>query len=980
MLEENNETALSPGQALNGQRVLRIPRLQLKDNIWRIGTWNVRSLYVAGKVQNLLQEISRLKVDIMGVSEVKWTSSGIYSAEKYSMYYSCGSESDYSRRHGVGVVVNSEIKKAVTNFIPLSDRVMMLQINARPIRLNIIRVYAPTADKPEEEVEDFYEEITRLLKLTKKEDINIVLGDLNAKVGSNRVADIVGPFGIGDRNERGDRLVNFCEENDLVVSNTWFQLPARRLYTWKSPQDKPGHIVRNQIDFILINKRFRNFMSRVSTYPGADIGSDHSPVIANTALRFAKTESSMGARRIDTRKLITDERVRSTYAQSINSGLISGRLRYNVESDWNTIKDSLKSGADAVIGYVSKTKKQVWMTDEILQLMELRRQQKILQNQGEYNRIHRTIRGKIRQAKEKWMEERCSELENLQQKGDFFGMYKKTKEMAGVYRRRTFTTLTDEHGNPIINISEAWKNYTQSLFDDVRSSAVEIQGIEELSGPAILKSEVQYAIKTAKNNKAPGPDEVYAEYLKLVDGENLEKLTAFFNLVYDTGQIPQDWLRSTFVMLPKKPNASKCKDHRPICLMSHALKIFLKILHTRIFRKLETISGETQFGFKSGVGTREAIFCLNTLVQNCYDQRKNVYLCFIDYEKAFDSIKHNELMKVLSKTDVDEKDVRIIRNLYWWQTADVRLCDNSTTEEFAIRKGVRQGCILSPMLFNIYVENIFSEALDDLQCGIKVNGRPVNNIRYADDTVIIADNPGDLQLMLEAINTRGKLAGLKINGDKTKVMVISRDPVQPLNIRIDNKRIETVSQFKYLGSLVNDRWDPQMEIKSRIEQAKQAFLKYKKLFCDPNLSFSTKYRLVKCYVWSVLLYGMETWTLKVTSVNRLEACEMWILRRMLRISWTARMTNSAVLEMAGVQRSLFTLIKERKIGYLGHILRGEKYGLLRLILEGKIEGKRGIGRKSLSWLRNIREWTGLRSIGDLCRAAEARSLRINIIS
>ncbi|VEN47725.1 unnamed protein product [Callosobruchus maculatus] len=136
----------------------------------------------------------------------------------------------------------------------------------------------------------------------------------------------------------------------------------------------------------------------------------------------------------------------------------------------------------------------------------------------------------------------------------------------------------------------------------------------------------------------------------------------------------------------------------------------------------------------------------------------------------------------------------------------------------------------------------------------------------------------------------------------------------------------------------NDAWsmkrDPDQEIKCRIEQARITFLKLKKFLTDKNLNFSLRYRMVKCYVWSVLLYGMEAWTLKATTINKIEAFEMWILRRMLKIPWVDHVTNEEVLPRAELtDRQLFDTIKTRKIAYLGHVIQGERYQLQRLVLQ-----------------------------------------------
>lgn len=295
-----------------------------------------------------------------------------------------------------------------------------------------------------------------------------------------------------------------------------------------------------------------------------------------------------------------------------------------------------------------------------------------------------------------------------------------------------------------------------------------------MAGLPILRSEVTHAIKLTKSYKAPGPDGVLAEAIKCFEEDNIDLLVELFNNIYNTGSIPKDWLLSTIIMIPKKPNATSCKDHRLISLMSHLLKIFLRIIHTRIFKRLEELSGDTQFGFKNGMGTREAVFCLNTLMQNCLDQRKEVFMCFIDYEKAFDTVKHDILIRHLHTANIYYNDVRIIKNLYWNQEARVQISQQDITEKFEVLRGVRQGCILSPMLFNLYVENIFLEALENVEAGIKINGIILNNLRYADDTVIMASSAEELQLILDRINDVGKRNGLIINIKKTKFMIVSR--------------------------------------------------------------------------------------------------------------------------------------------------------------------------------------------------------------
>nr|CAH7716432.1 unnamed protein product [Callosobruchus chinensis]CAH7751816.1 unnamed protein product [Callosobruchus chinensis] len=152
------------------------------------------------------------------------------------------------------------------------------------------------------------------------------------------------------------------------------------------------------------------------------------------------------------------------------------------------------------------------------------------------------------------------------------------------------------------------------------------------------------------------------------------------------------------------------------------------------------------------------------------------------------------------------------------------------------------------MLFNLYAERVFAEIVSERPMGIIVNGIPINNIRYADDTAIIADNANDLQTLLNSVNEASQQRGLKINTNKTKFMVVSRDNLPNVDLQLNGTQIERVNKFKYLGSMVDDQWNPELEIMCRLEQARATFLKQKKFLTNRNLNFKLRYRMVKCYV------------------------------------------------------------------------------------------------------------------------------------
>ena len=243
-----------------------------------IGTWNVRTLYQPGKLENAWIEKERMKIDILGISEVRWKGCGEVQDERGLFIYSGGE----NHEKGVGVFLSKKVAKSLKGYWAISERVLVVKLQSKPFDMNIIQVYAPTADSDEEEIESFYDSIDKAMEQCKNHEVNILMGDFNAKVGEGRSTNVVGPYGLGQRNDRGEKLVNWCLENNQVILNTWFRHQKRRLWTWKSP----GNRTKNQIDYITINEKFRNSVIQAKTRPGADIDSDHVPVIINMKIKL----------------------------------------------------------------------------------------------------------------------------------------------------------------------------------------------------------------------------------------------------------------------------------------------------------------------------------------------------------------------------------------------------------------------------------------------------------------------------------------------------------------------------------------------------------------------------------------------------------------------------------------------------------------------------------------------------------------------
>ena len=345
-------------------------------------------------------------------------------------------------------------------------------------------------------------------------------------------------------------------------------------------------------------------------------------------------------------------------------------------------------------------------------------------------------------------------------------------------------------------------------------------------------------------------------------------------------------------------------------------------------------------------------------------------MLYIDYTKAFDTLRHEEIMSILDSLNIDGKDLRIVRNIYWEQTAAMRI-GNYLSAFQDIKRGVRQGCVLSPELFSIYSE-IIMRALEGMP-GIKVGGYNMNNIRYADDTVPIADNEKELQEMLDTVVRESEKKGLSLNKKKTEIMVISKKNCTPAcNIVMNGTVLKQVHKFNYLGSLITSDGRCINEIKRRMAQPKASFHNMTNL-TNKRMSLGVRKHVLQCYIEPILLYGCESWSMTKQTLTSIEGMEMWFLRRMLRVSWTEKRTNLEILNTARSTRKLISNVKRRQAEFLGHVMRKGK--LEHLLTTGKIEGKRSRGRQRIKIQDGIAaQLAGKKHCGDVCGCKRSRKV------
>ena len=293
----------------------------------------------------------------------------------------------------------------------------------------------------------------------------------------------------------------------------------------------------------------------------------------------------------------------------------------------------------------------------------------------------------------------------------------------------------------------------------------------------------------------------------------ISALLTICNKICQSGEWPTPWTQSLIITLPKKGNLQLCQNYRTISLISRPSKVMLKILLNRLKPQAEKIIAEEQAGFRPGRSTTEQIFNLRILCEKYLQHQQDLYHVFIDFKKAFDRVWHAALWATMRHFNINANLMRMTQNLYEKATSAVYL-NNSIGDWFRTTVGVRQGCVLSPTLFNIFLERIMTDALNDHEGTVSTGGRNITNLRFADD--------------------------MQINAEKTKLMTNNTNGFSTDN----GEKLDCVNRFKYLGAIITDEGS-KPEILARIAQATAALAKLKTIWNDRNIPLSSKIRLIR---------------------------------------------------------------------------------------------------------------------------------------
>ena len=945
-----------------------------------IGAWNVRSCKLESTQLLLARELQKYKINVCCLSETRLNdvlSKKLTVSESDSFQFYNSGPNDGSGKQGVGFLIDGPTASCVTSWEPVSPRIAMIRLRGHISHITIIAVYAPIRDSSDAVKDAFYYDLQRIIDKTPRRDMLFVAGDWNARLGrvDPDTAAVIGRHTVGDRCINGERLLQLARYNNLCVTNTLFEHKRLHLVTWRSNDG----VTTAQIDHILVSRRWRSSCTDARVYRGADTGSlngsDHYLLTCKVRHRLSRQKRQKAGKRFDVSKLRCPE-IKADFELKLSNRFDALNRLSLVDEEWAQIKIATQDVAEEVLGH-TKRKQRAWISDHTIELVEKKRP--LVGGAKEPLKVARkAVKQSLKRDREQYWSDLANELEQASRSHNSRKMFKLLKEATGK-APVTVDTLKDKSGELIRTEEgrmERWREHFSELLNPVKppcdlpafSSAAREPYAVNLDPPSI--ADVQKALKCMKNNKTPGEDGIPSEMFKS-SPTLLCRLTDLFVQVWTTKTFPKDWKVSVLVPLYKKGDKAICGNYRGISLIDHAMKIFCVILLNRFKDARDKLTRPEQAGFRPGRGCPEQILTIRLILQQYSRFHLPLLIAFIDFAAAFDSLIREELWRIMAEDGAPQEIIEILRSAYKDTETCVRVSGNDTPK-FPVEFGVKQGCPLSPILFNYAIDWIMYNAMRN-HSGIvfgQIAGflQPLTDLDFADDVAELETTADSLQGMIDDTYEVSKRIGLAISGAKTKVLALNQPA--PCQVTLDGEPIESVEEFKYLGSIITPDGGAERDISARIAKAWGVFTSLKKaLWTRREISTKTKVRIYGATVRAVLLYACETWPIKTEDARTLDVFDHRCLRYILRIKRWDRISNSEVRSRCGQSEELSLIIKRRRLKLLGHTLRRPEGTICRdvLVCEPAPSWKRKPGgQKKNLWQKfkeDLEPWGGFRRHG-----------------
>nr|VZI45128.1 unnamed protein product [Spirometra erinaceieuropaei] len=828
----------------------------------------------------------------------------------------------------------------------------------------IISAYAPTMTNLDAVRDKFYKDLHALLVTVSKADKLIVLGDFNARVGTDHTAwrGVLGPHGLRGSNDNGLLLLRTCAVHRLILTNTFFCLPEREKATWRHPRSRQWHLLH----YVLVRRRDQRDVLVTKAIAGADGWTDHRLVISKMRIRLQPRRRPQGKRppgKLNVALLSLPAHhlhFSNELAQRLDNLPIAdaddaaAAENASVENRWCQLRDTVQSTAPAVLGRTPR-QHQDWFDDNDAAIRNLLAEKNHLHKayvdhptdatKAAFYRSRRQLQQRLREMQDAWTARKAEEIQGYADRNEWKNFFSAIKAVYGPPTKGTAPLLSAD-GNTLLTdktqILQRWAEHFRGVLN--RPSVISDAAIErlpqveinvDLDLPPSLQETIR-AVQQLSSGKPPGSDAIPAEVYKHGGPKLVDHLTALFQEMWRQGEVPQDFKDATIVHLYKrKGNRQVCDNHRGISLLNIAWKIFARIHLNRLNNHLEQgLLPESQCGFRRHRGTTDMIFAARQLQEKCQEMRTHLYSTFVDLTKAFGTVNREGLWEIMQKFGCPKRFTQMVRQLHDGMMA--RVTDNgAVSEAFAVTNGVKQDCVLAPTLFSLMFSAMLMDAYRDERPGMRIAYRTdghllnqrrmhfqsrvstttVHELLFADDCALNTTSEEEMQRSMDLFSAACENFGLVINTQKTVVM--HQPPPNsttalnsPPQISVNGTQLQVVENFPYLGSTLSRNTKIDDEVANRISKASQAFGRLQStVWKRHGLQLSTKLKMYKAVILPTLLYGAETWTVYAKQARRLNHFHLSCLRRILRLKWQDRIPDTDVLERTGIL-SIYAILRQ----------------------------------------------------------------------
>ena len=489
---------------------------------------------------------------------------------------------------------------------------------------------------------------------------------------------------------------------------------------------------------------------------------------------------------------------------------------------------------------------------------------------------------------------------------------------------------------PKVN-GKKWEKYFSNLYDDPSrpdlnpTSPPSNQSNCDPINAKYTKNELDNTIAKLKTNKAAGKDKLLAEFIKSTEEPTRKLLLRMINTIYSTNIVPKSWCLGIITPIHKEGPKDDPDNYRGICIGSALSKVLSTMMNERLttYAKANNMINKAQIGFEEKNRTSDHLLTVKSLVNKYVnDSKGKLYVCFVDFRKAFDTVWHQGLFTKLEESGITGNFINTLKDMYKKTECAVKLGDN-ITQFFKCKKGVRQGDPLSPLLFNIFINGIF-ERLHENNCDpVTIDGIDnLNALAYADDIILMSTTKEGLQKALDTTQQYCHEWRLKVNSKKTKCMTFSRGTQkEKTTFTIDGIPLENAKDYKYLGIMINKKnctFSP--AIKALRIKSTRALYAIKSKVNINRLPIKLALKLFDALVKPILLYASEIWEPFLNNDydkwdnNEIEKVHLQFLKQLLGVN---RSTTSILVRGELNRHSMQREILKRHIKYVKYVTHKE---------------------------------------------------------